>query len=143
MKPAAALFAAAGLLAAGPAVSDDHLTNAPEGAEVYFISPTDGETVSNPVTIRFGARGIGVAPAGVDMHGTGHHHLLINVEPDAELLSESLPADDRHVHFGGGQTEATLDLPSGRHRLQLLMGDMNHGPHAPPVMSEPIFVTVE
>lgn len=118
-------------------------TAAPEGAETYVISPSDGATVSNPVTIRFGARGIGIAPAGVEWENTGHHHLLINTTVADVAFDEPLPADDQHRHFGGGQTEVTLDLPTGTHTLQLLMADHNHIPHQPPIHSDPITITVE
>ena len=71
---------------------------------------------------------------------TGHHHLLI----DAKLppLDEPIPNDFNHLHFGAGQTEATVTLSPGRHTIQLLLGDANHVPHDPPVMSQPITVTV-
>lgn len=114
----------------------------PEGAQVYIISPADGETVTSPVTVRFGLKGMGVAPAGIDKPDTGHHHLLIDV-PDRPALDKPLPADDQHKHFGGGQTEATIELPPGKHTLQLIMGDMNHVPHDPPLISEKITVTVK
>jgi hypothetical protein len=117
-------------------------TPAPEGAKVYFITPTDGQTVSSPVTVRFGLAGMGVAPAGTGAPNTGHHHLLIDLdEPPA--FDQPLPADDNHKHFGGGQTETTVELAPGTHTLQLLLGDMNHVPHDPPVMSETITITVE
>ncbi|MEO0821587.1 MAG: DUF4399 domain-containing protein [Pseudomonadota bacterium] len=134
---------AAGLIALGAVAANAGETPAPEGAEVYFIGLEDGATLSNPVTIRFGARGIGIAPAGVDRENTGHHHLIINEAIEGEELSESIPADEQHVHFGGGQTEVTLDLPAGTHTLQLVMADMNHIPHNPPIMSERITVTVK
>jgi hypothetical protein len=114
---------------------------APKDAELYFISPQDGATVKSPVTVRFGLRGMGVAPAGVAIENTGHHHLLI----DAELPPPDLPvpADANHVHFGKGQTEAAVTLAPGRHRLQLLLGDHLHIPHDPPVASKPITIIVE
>ncbi len=105
--------------------------------------------MSGPVTVRFGLSGMGVAPAGTDVEHTGHHHLLLNRPPlgegpdGAEELSVSLPADDNHRHFGGGQTEVTLELEPGQHTLQLVLGDMNHVPHDPPVVSEVITITVE
>jgi hypothetical protein len=114
---------------------------APEGAEVYFISPLDGAVVSSPVTVRFGLRGMGVAPAGVDNPMTGHHHLLIDT--DLPRLDLPLPNDANHRHFGGGQTEVTLELPPGQHTLQLLVGDMRHVPHDPAIQSEKITITVE
>ena len=114
---------------------------APKDAELYFISPQDGATVKSPVTVRFGLRGMGVAPAGVAMENTGHHHLLI----DAELPPQDLPvpADANHRHVGKGQTEAAVTLAPGRHRLQLLLGDHLHIPHDPPVASKPITIVVE
>ena len=129
------------LLTAAPTLAADR-TPSPEGAQVYIISPADGATVTNPVTVRFGLKGMGVAPAGIEKDKTGHHHLLIDV---AELppLDEPIPADDSHKHFGGGQTEVTLELPPGTRTLQLLLGDQNHIPHEPPVMSERITITVQ
>lgn len=116
-------------------------TPAPEGAEVYIISPEDGAVVNNPVTVRFGSQGIGVAPSGVAREATGHHHLLIDT--GLPPLDQPVPSDAHHRHFGGGQTEVTLELPAGKHRLQLLLGDHNHVPHQPPVYSEPVTITVE
>ena len=117
-------------------------TPAPDGAQAYIISPTDGETLSSPVNIKFGLQGMGVAPAGVDKDKTGHHHLLIDVET-LPALDKPIPSDNQHKHFGGGQTEARIDLPPGKHTLQLLLGDQNHVPHQPPVMSKPITITVK
>lgn len=117
-------------------------TPAPAGARVYIISPADGDTVSSPVTVRFGLSGMGVAPAGTDKEKTGHHHLLIDVEglPD---LEKPLISDERHRHFGGGQTEVTVELPPGKHTLQLILGDKVHIPHDPPVISEKITISVK
>lgn len=113
----------------------------PAGAELYFISPKDGEVVRGPVTVRFGLRGMGVAPAGTVAEGTGHHHLLVDAPlPPAGL---PIPNDARHLHFGKGQTETVLELPPGRHTLQLLLGDHSHIPHEPAVASPVITVTVE
>jgi hypothetical protein len=109
--------------------------------QLYIISPKDGETVTSPVTVRFGLRGMGVAPAGVAMENTGHHHLLIDVDPPP--ADRPIPADANHVHFGKGQTEAEVTLARGRHRLQLLLADHLHVPHDPPVLSKPVTVNVE
>lgn len=117
-------------------------TASPEGANIYFITPQDGDVVSSPVTVRFGLAGMGVAPAGVDKPGTGHHHLLVDLA-ETPALDKPLPADANHRHFGGGQTEAVIELSPGTHTLQLLLGDMAHIPHNPPVMSEKITITVE
>ena len=138
------LFAAAIVATAAmstPVFADDFRTKAPTGAEVYFISPADGATVSSPVTVKFGLRNLGVAPAGIEKEKTGHHHLLINQK--LENYAEPIPADDKHKHFGGGQTEATVELPSGTHTLQLVIGDHNHIPHDPPIESAVITVTVK
>lgn len=126
------------VLFAGPLAAE---TPAPEGAKVYFITPKDGEEIAGPVTVKFGLAGMGVAPAGVDKPKTGHHHLLIDI--DKVDTSAPLPADDNHKHFGGGQTEATVTLKPGKHTLQLLLGDHNHIPHMPPVMSDKITITVK
>ena len=112
-----------------------------QAAEVYFIEPHDGATVSNPVKVVFGLKGMGVAPAGIDKENTGHHHLLIDTDlPD---LKAPIPADDNHKHFGGGQTETEIELAPGEHTLQLLLGNFSHIPHDPPVMSEKITITVK
>ena len=115
---------------------------APAGAAVYVISPKDGETVTGDVLVRFGLKGMGVAPAGVDVANTGHHHLLINVEA-LPAMDQPIPADDTHKHFGGGQTETTLKLAPGRYTLQMLLGDKYHQPHKPPVLSDRITITVK
>lgn len=118
-------------------------TPSPEGAMVYIITPHDGETITGgDVTVRFGLKGMGVAPAGIDFPDTGHHHLLINV---AELpaLDAPMPSDEHHLHFGKGQTETTLHLEPGTYTLQLVLGDRNHVPHDPPVISDKITITVK
>ena len=141
---AAALLA---LALTQPAFAGD--TPAPEGAAVYFVNIADGDTVSSPVTIIFGLSGMGVAPAGTEKENTGHHHLLIDRPPlgegedGADEFNYNLPSDDNHRHFGGGQTEVTLDLAPGTHTLQMVLGDMNHIPHSVPVVSEVITTTVE
>lgn len=117
-------------------------TPSPEGAQVYIISPAHGEVVSSPVMVKFGLRGMGVAPAGIDKPKTGHHHLLIDVA-DYPALDKPLPADAHHKHFGGGQTETSIELPPGSHTLQLIMGDKSHIPHDPPVVSKQITITVK
>jgi len=118
-------------------------TAAPPNAVVYFINLKDGDTVSNPFKIQFGLSGMGVAPAGVEKPNTGHHHLLIDTTLSAEELKQPIPADDKHKHFGGGQTETVLTLPPGKHTLQLVLGDWSHVPFNPPVMSPVITVTVK
>lgn len=133
-----ALFLATPALLAGPLPR----TPAPAGAKVYFISPAADAVVSNPVTVRFGLSGMGVAPAGTVKENTGHHHLLVDVET-LPAMDLPLPNDANHRHFGGGQTEITLELTPGKHTLQLLLGDANHIPHDPPVLSDKISIEVK
>ena len=116
-------------------------TPSPAGAEVYIISPKDGAKVSSPFVVEFGLKGMGVAPAGVKIENTGHHHLLIDTDAPTDL-NAPLPSNEKVVHFGKGQTQTTLTLPPGKHTLQLLLGDNNHVPHNPPVISKKITVTV-
>ncbi len=132
---ALALVAASAFAAALPR------SPAPKGVELYIISPADGETVTSPVTVRFGLRGMGVAPAGVAVENTGHHHLLIDAAPPA--FDMPVPADANHVHFGKGQTETQVTLAPGTHTLQLLLADHLHIPHDPPVLSKVITITVK
>src|SRR5258706_14818364 len=127
-------------LLAAMALAQDRSTTA-AGAEVYFIAPRDGATVHGPVTVQFGLKGMGVAPAGVKFDNTGHHHLLIDTDAPADP-GAPLPATDKIVHFGKGQTEASVPLSPGKHTLQLLLGDQNHVPHNPPAISSKITITV-
>lgn len=118
-------------------------------AEVYFINLQEGQTVSSPVQVKFGLRGMGVAPAGTEKEMTGHHHLFVDRPPlgegedGADELANGIPSDQNHLHFGGGQTETALDLPPGDHTLQLVLGDYGHVPHSQPIVSEVITITVE
>jgi hypothetical protein len=136
------MFLLASLLAIG-ASSALAQTASPSGAKAYIISPKDGAEVTSPFLVQFGLSGMGIAPAGVEKPNTGHHHLLIDTKMTDEQMKAAIPADDTHKHFGGGQTEAMVTLPPGKHTLQLLLGDWSHIPHAPPVMSEPITITVK
>jgi hypothetical protein len=115
---------------------------APAGAEVYIVSPADGAKVKSPVTVVFGLKGMGVAPAGIKFDNTGHHHLLIDSELPADL-SQPLAANEKSVHFGKGQTETSVTLAPGKHTLQLVLGDSLHVPHDPAVVSKKITITVE
>lgn len=117
-------------------------TPTPDGARVYIISPTDGEVVTSQVKVRFGLSGMGVAPAGTDKKHTGHHHLLIDVD-QLPPLDRPLPSDAHHKHFGGGQTETDIELAPGKHTLQILLGDGNHIPHEPALVSEQITIEVK
>jgi hypothetical protein len=127
---------------AGPAIAQLPKNKAPDNAAVYFQSPKDGDTVTSPFTVRFGLKGMGIAPAGVNQPNTGHHHLLVDLEkvPD---FNAALPVTENVRHFGAGQTETELTLPSGKHTLQLVLGDYLHIPHEKPVVSEKITITVQ
>jgi hypothetical protein len=113
-------------------------TQSAGGAELYFVDLKDGATIPTKVVIRFGLRGMGIAPAGEDRESTGHHHLLI----DAELpsLDQPITNDANHLHFDAGETEAEITLAPGTHTLQLLLGDKDHIAHNPAVMSQRIRV---
>ncbi|MEO0770848.1 MAG: DUF4399 domain-containing protein [Cyanobacteria bacterium J06649_4] len=129
-------------VAVSPAIAASNLSHADESAYSYLISPNDGQTVPSEFTVKFGLSGMGVAPAGVNKDGTGHHHLLIDVT-DLPDLTQPLPATANIKHFGGGQTETTLELEPGEHTLQLLLGNYSHVPHDNPVLSDKIQITVE
>jgi len=111
------------------------------GARVFFISPADGETVTNPVRVVFGIEGMTVVAAGDDTPQSGHHHLLIDT--GLPELGLPIPSDARHVHFGDGRTETEITLEPGEHTLQMLLGDHLHIPHDPPLISEQITIQVE
>jgi Domain of unknown function (DUF4399) len=115
-------------------------TPSPEGAAVYFVGLKDGATLPTKMTIHFGLHDMGVAPAGLDRANSGHHHLLIDTE--LPPLDRPIPNDFNHLHFGAGQTEAEITLKPGTHTFQLLLGDKDHIPHSPPLMSPRIRVTV-
>lgn len=130
------------LMVGAAATAQEYRKKAPEGAELYIIAPKDGATVKSPVLVQFGLRGMGVAPAGVAKEKTGHHHVLIDTDVKDVDVTKPLPATDKIKHFGGGQTEARLDLKPGKHTLQLVLGDENHVPHDPPIVSKKITITV-
>jgi len=136
----AVLIAATAL---GTAALAQERSAAPAGAEVYFIAPRNGQTVHSPVTVKFGLKGMGIAPAGVKFDNTGHHHLLIDTDLSEVKLDAPLPATDKIVHFGKGQTEATVTLTPGKHTLELLFADYLHIPFDPPLHSTKITITVK
>jgi len=136
-----ALSLIAPFAASSLALAQERTPSAP-AAEVYIISPKDGAVVHNPVLVQFGLKGMGIAPAGIKYDNSGHHHLLIDTDPPADQ-SAPLPATEKIVHFGKGQTETTLTLSPGKHTLQLLLADLNHIPHSPPLLSKKITITVK
>jgi len=110
-------------------------------ALLYFIWPRNGETIKGAFWCRFGLRNMGVTHAGDDFQNSGHHHLLIDVDEPLNV-NEPIPQDKSHLHFGAGQTEARIELPPGRHTLQLVLGDAKHYPFNPPLVSEKITIRV-
>jgi len=112
-------------------------------AEVYFITPRNGATVHGPVTVRFGLKGMGIAPAGVKFDNTGHHHLLVDTDFSELKLDAPLPASDKILHFGKGQTETTLTLSKGKHTLEIVFADYLHNSFDPPLHSKKITVNVD
>ncbi len=142
MIPALVALAMSGAAFAGDTAS------APN-AQQYFVNIEDGATVTSPVKIIFGLSGMGVAPAGSANELTGHHHILLDrppfgAGPDGKAEGDAnIIADDNNIHYGKGQTEATLTLKPGKHTLQLLLGDKNHTPHNPPIHSKVITITVK
>ena len=135
------------LMAAGSALAGE--TPSKPGTKVYFVNLADGATVKGPVKVIFGLSGMGVAPAGIEKEGTGHHHLFVDRAPflggedGADEVDFNIPADENHIHYGGGQTEASVELAPGKHTLQMVLGDKDHIPHNPPVVSKVITITVE
>ncbi len=128
-------------LAASLAWAQDR-TPSPPGAKVYIVSPKNGAQVTSPVTVKFGIKGMKIVPAGTKEDNSGHHHLLIDTAVPSDLSSPLPAIPDKIVHFGKGQTETTIMLPPGKHTLQLVLGDANHIPHNPPVISKKITITV-
>jgi hypothetical protein len=113
----------------------------PPNAEEYIIWPPDGAVIiGGKLWVRMGLRNMGVCPKGIDLPNVGHHHLLIDT--DLPPLDQEIPSDRNHLHYGAGETDARIELPPGKHTLQLLLGDMNHVPHDPPVYSKKITITV-
>lgn len=113
----------------------------PENAQVYIIWPQNGAVINGgKFWLRMGLRNMGVAPKGVELPNVGHHHVLIDTE--LPPVGQQIPSDRNHLHFGAGETEARIELPPGKHTLQLLLGDHNHVPHDPPVYSKKISITV-
>ncbi len=135
-----ALFVAALMSVAAARAGE---TPAPPGAKVFFVNLKNGDTVTAPIMIKFGISGMALAPAGDQTPNTGHHHLIIDDTIQGAALNNPIPADDRHLHFGKAQTEATVMLPPGTHTLQLVLGDWTHIPHKNPVMSDRITITVK
>ena len=115
---------------------------APKDALLYFVWPQNGTTIKGGFWCRFGLRNMGVTHAGDDFQNTGHHHLLVDVNEPLDP-NEPIPQDKSHLHFGSGQTEARIELPPGKHTLQLVLGDAKHYPFSPPIVSDKITIRIK
>jgi hypothetical protein len=136
------LLAFSAALLATMALAQDRIPAA-AGAAVYITAPRNGAKIHGPVTVLFGLKGMGVAPAGIKFDNTGHHHLLVDTDVSELKLGAAVPATDKVLHFGKGQTETTLTLAPGKHTLQLLFADYQHLSFDPPLQSEKITITVD
>jgi hypothetical protein len=136
------LLALAVCLLSATALAADRMAPA-AGTEVYFIAPQNGAKLHSPITIKFGLKGMGIAPAGIKFDNTGHHHLLVDTDVSELKLDAPMPATDKIVHFGKGQTETTLTLTPGKHTLQLVFADYLHQSFDPPLTSKKITITVD
>lgn len=143
MKDKILVFTALALLFFPQQAFSEDTSSALPKAVAYFDNIISGSTVESPLRIEFGITGMEVAPAGTDTPGTGHFHLLIDTQLTPEQMELPIPSDDQHIHYGKGQTEATVNLSPGEHTLQLVMGDSQHMLHKPPVLSEIITVIVK
>ena len=141
MKQRVLLAVGAGLIAS-LALAQDRVAPV-GGATEYIIAPADGAKIHGPVTVTFGLKGMGIAPAGVKFDNTGHHHLLVDTDLSDVKLDAPLPATDKILHFGKGQTETTLTLPPGRHTLELVFADYTHMSFDPALHSKKITITVD
>ena len=142
MAAAVAIAGLAQAQAPAPAAALER-QKAPANAEAYIISPADGATVQGPVVVRFGLKGMGIAPAGIKLDNTGHHHLVVDTDLPADLGVPIPAVDGKVLHFGKGQTEVELALAPGKHTLQLLVGDYLHIPLDPAVASKKVTITVK
>lgn len=132
------------IFSAGGAAAQSSQPHWPANAKVFFVQPKNGATVTSPVKVVMGAKGIEIAPAGTDKPATGHHHILIDTDlPRGEKAQQPLPSNEHVKHFGKGQTEAELALSPGKHTLQLVVGDGNHIPYDPALASKKITITVK
>ncbi len=107
---------------------------------VDFVDLKDGDVVASPFKVKFAVTGMTVSPAGDTSINTGHHHLLINAEGVA--AGQVVPADERHIHFGKGQTETLVTLPSGQYTLTLQFANGLHQSYGE-MMRKSIHVTVK
>ncbi len=136
-----AILAVLGAASAAPLPTDDNerscwlsrthdrtRANLRELTAVDFSNLRNGYRVASPLQVDFAVRGMGVVPAGKALKGTGHHHILVDTRMPPSV-TDKLPFNDKHRHFGKGQTTTLLDLPPGKHTLRLLFADHEHRPY--------------
>lgn len=129
------------LLAAAPSLgAQAAAVEAAPAPVIGILLPTNGATVTSPVTVRFRLVNYGVAPAGMNVDRTGHFHLLIDSEAGA--AGTIIPADSVHVHYGKGQIEVTVPVPLGRHTLRAVLGDYTHKVISTDLVSAPVSIRV-
>jgi hypothetical protein len=141
MRIAQLIVLSAALASASPAALAQGKP-APKDALLYFVWPQDGAAIKGGFWCRFGLRNMGITHAGDDFQNSGHHHLLVDVNEPLDP-NEAIPQDKNHLHFGAGQTEARIELPPGKHTLQLVLGDAKHYPFQPLLVSEKITIRVK
>lgn len=107
---------------------------------VDFTEPKNGAVVSSPFKVKFAVTGMAVKPAGDMSDNTGHHHLIIN--GDSMKVGESIPFDEKHLHFGKGQTETDVTLPPGTYKLTMQFANGAHQSYGPG-LAKSITVTVK
>lgn len=112
----------------------------PEGAKVFFVNLENGATVSSPITVDMGVEGMEVHAAGELIEGTGHHHIIINAGHISK--GETVPADEKHIHYGGGQTSTELELEPGNYTLTLQFANGLHQSYGE-AMSATVEIVVE
>lgn len=105
---------------------------------VFFIEPTDGATVTAPISVTMGVANFTLEPAGGVQPNAGHLHIMIDTPCVA--VGETIPRDETHLHFGLGQSEAVLMLEPGLHTLCLQAAD---GIHTALALTDQITITVE
>lgn len=130
----------ASCVAALALVSGCASTPAEPAQQVRILEPANNATVGTTFKVRFGTKGLEVAPAGDIVANSGHHHLLINL--DAIAAGESIPFTEKHMHFGKGQTDAEVKLAPGVYKLTAQFANGAHQSYGKP-LSETITVTVK
>jgi uncharacterized protein DUF4399/uncharacterized protein DUF6130 len=97
---------------------------------VLFVEPKNGATVKSPVHLKFGVRNFEIAavpPGDVTKSrpGVGHYHIGIDQTclASGKVIVKGTPS---WVHLGDGKDEIDMQLPPGRHKLALQIGDDLH-----------------